>query len=58
MFQEHQATHTGEVLYNCEFCEVTTNCRANMYKHVKKKHSVEWEQKQANLGQPQENDTA
>ncbi|XP_063706413.1 transcription factor grauzone-like [Culicoides brevitarsis] len=42
--REHTAVHTGISLYRCRYClEKTFNVRANMYKHLKRMHSLEWE---------------
>lgn len=41
--REHMASHTGERLYKCKFCELSCNSSANMYTHQKKKHPAEYE---------------
>uniref|UniRef100_A0A182QCT7 C2H2-type domain-containing protein n=1 Tax=Anopheles farauti TaxID=69004 RepID=A0A182QCT7_9DIPT len=40
--REHEATHTGTVLYRCPWCPRTFACGSNMYKHKKAGHPVEW----------------
>lgn len=36
------ATHTGDVLYKCDYCPKTYNSRANYVKHRKTVHPKEW----------------
>ncbi|XP_065085034.1 transcription factor grauzone-like isoform X1 [Ochlerotatus camptorhynchus] len=40
--KEHMASHTGEVLYSCDFCERTFNSNANRAAHRKKMHPQQW----------------
>ncbi|XP_058811323.1 zinc finger protein 271-like [Topomyia yanbarensis] len=40
--KEHMTSHTGEVLYRCDFCEKTFNSKANRAAHRKKMHPKEW----------------
>ncbi|XP_053682287.1 transcription factor grauzone-like [Sabethes cyaneus] len=40
--KEHMTTHTGEVLYSCDFCDKTFNSKANRAAHRKKMHPKEW----------------
>lgn len=37
------ASHTGQRLYKCAFCERDFNSSANKYKHQKNKHPAEYE---------------
>ncbi|XP_055591203.1 zinc finger protein 91-like [Uranotaenia lowii] len=46
--KEHIATHTGEVLYSCEFCDRKFNYSANLSSHRKKVHPEEWVEYQQN----------
>ena len=41
-FQEHMASHTGDVLYSCDFCDRTFNSSANRASHRKKMHPQQW----------------
>uniref|UniRef100_A0A8D8F1K6 Transcription factor grauzone n=5 Tax=Culex pipiens TaxID=7175 RepID=A0A8D8F1K6_CULPI len=41
-FKEHMASHTGDVLYSCDFCDKTFNSNANRASHRKKMHPREW----------------
>ncbi|XP_065092450.1 transcription factor grauzone-like [Ochlerotatus camptorhynchus] len=40
--KEHEATHTGVVLYQCPFCPRTSNSSSNMYTHKKTAHPEKW----------------
>lgn len=40
--QEHEATHTGECLYQCSYCSQTFKSSSNKYKHVKAQHPEQW----------------
>ncbi|XP_050067214.1 zinc finger protein 888-like [Anopheles maculipalpis] len=40
--REHEATHTGTILYRCPWCPRTFACGSNMYKHKKAGHPLEW----------------
>ncbi|XP_053659259.1 zinc finger protein 808-like [Anopheles marshallii] len=40
--REHEATHTGTILYRCPWCTRTFACGSNMYKHKKAAHPQEW----------------
>ncbi|XP_058444476.1 transcription factor grauzone-like [Malaya genurostris] len=40
--KEHMTSHTGEVLYRCDFCAKTFNSKANRAAHRKKMHPKEW----------------
>lgn len=42
--REHMASHTGEKLYRCAFCEREFNSSANKYKHQKNRHPEEYGQ--------------
>lgn len=64
--KEHMASHTGEVLYSCDFCDRTFNSHANRASHRKRMHPKEWledklrknpnfvQEQQDLSGQPQE----
>lgn len=41
--KEHMASHTGEKLYKCSFCDQQFNSSANKYKHQKNRHPEEYE---------------
>ncbi|XP_055633322.1 transcription factor grauzone-like [Toxorhynchites rutilus septentrionalis] len=40
--KEHEATHTGVVLYQCPYCPRTSNSSSNMYTHKKSAHPEKW----------------
>ncbi|XP_062700780.1 zinc finger protein 658B isoform X2 [Aedes albopictus] len=40
--KEHMASHTGDVLYSCDFCDRTFNSSANRASHRKKMHPQQW----------------
>ncbi len=40
--QDHFATHTGEYLYNCAYCDKRFKSRPNMFTHRKNAHLAEW----------------
>ncbi|XP_058443472.1 zinc finger protein 62 homolog isoform X2 [Malaya genurostris] len=40
--KEHEATHTGAVLYQCPYCPRTSNSSSNMYSHKKTVHAEKW----------------
>ncbi|XP_058820652.1 transcription factor grauzone-like [Topomyia yanbarensis] len=40
--KEHEATHTGVVLYQCPYCPRTSNSSSNMYTHKKSAHPDKW----------------
>ncbi|XP_062544083.1 transcription factor grauzone-like [Armigeres subalbatus] len=40
--KEHEATHTGVVLYQCPHCPRTSNSSSNMYTHKKTAHPEQW----------------
>ncbi|KXJ70567.1 hypothetical protein RP20_CCG023139 [Aedes albopictus] len=42
--KEHEATHTGVVLYQCPHCPRTSNSSSNMYTHKKTAHPEKWAQ--------------
>lgn len=42
LLKEHVATHTGKSLYECKYCSQSFKSNSNMYKHLKMKHSNEW----------------
>ncbi|XP_055597845.1 transcription factor grauzone-like [Uranotaenia lowii] len=44
--REHMATHTGEMLYSCEFCDEKFNNSGNISSHRKKVHPQEWQEYQ------------
>ncbi|XP_058444470.1 transcription factor grauzone-like [Malaya genurostris] len=43
--KEHEAGHTGELLYKCEYCPRTCNSSSNMYTHKKVAHPEQWAEK-------------
>ncbi|XP_058825325.1 transcription factor grauzone-like [Topomyia yanbarensis] len=45
--KEHEAGHTGELLYKCEYCPRTCNSSSNMYTHKKVAHPEQWAEKMA-----------
>ncbi|XP_058811210.1 transcription factor grauzone-like [Topomyia yanbarensis] len=40
--KEHEANHTGDVLYRCPFCPRMCNSSSNMYTHKKTAHPEQW----------------
>ncbi|XP_055586972.1 transcription factor grauzone-like [Uranotaenia lowii] len=40
--KEHEATHTGAILYQCPWCPRTSNSSSNMYSHKKVAHPELW----------------
>ncbi|XP_055533660.1 transcription factor grauzone-like [Wyeomyia smithii] len=40
--KEHEANHTGVVLYKCPFCPRSCNSSSNMYTHKKTAHPEQW----------------
>ncbi|XP_055523224.1 transcription factor grauzone-like [Wyeomyia smithii] len=40
--KEHEANHTGDVLYKCPFCPRMCNSSSNMYTHKKTVHPEQW----------------
>ncbi|XP_038112291.1 LOW QUALITY PROTEIN: transcription factor grauzone [Culex quinquefasciatus] len=42
--KEHEATHTGVVLYQCPYCPRTSNSSSNMYTHKKTAHPEKWQE--------------
>ncbi|XP_055608003.1 transcription factor grauzone-like [Uranotaenia lowii] len=46
--KEHEAGHTGDMLYKCEYCPRTCNSSSNMYTHKKVAHPEQWAAKMAN----------
>lgn len=42
--KEHEATHTGVVLYQCPYCPRTSNSSSNMYTHKKSAHPEKWQE--------------
>lgn len=40
--QEHIATHTGEDLYSCDYCDKKFKSNGNKCKHRKAAHFAEW----------------
>nr|XP_019533176.2 transcription factor grauzone [Aedes albopictus] len=45
--KEHEAGHTGDLLYKCEYCPRTCNSSSNMYTHKKVAHPEQWAEKVA-----------
>ncbi|KXJ71425.1 hypothetical protein RP20_CCG020604 [Aedes albopictus] len=45
--KEHEATHRGEVLYQCPFCPYHCNSNSNMYTHKNTVHTELWAAKLA-----------
>ncbi|EAT39685.1 AAEL008548-PA, partial [Aedes aegypti] len=45
--REHEAGHTGDLLYKCEYCPRTCNSSSNMYTHKKVAHPEQWAEKVA-----------
>lgn len=47
ILREHMATHTGAILYRCDYCSKPFRSIANKYSHLRKVHPTEWEQNRA-----------
>ncbi|XP_011211823.2 gastrula zinc finger protein XlCGF26.1 isoform X2 [Bactrocera dorsalis] len=45
--REHMATHTGEDIYTCNYCDKRFKFSSNLYTHRKWKHPTEWAQDQS-----------
>lgn len=43
ILREHIASHTGAILYRCEWCSKPFRSIANKYSHLRKLHPIEWE---------------